>query len=115
MRPYPTARPAPPELSPEGCVCRPPNRGTACHLPPSVRTPILPGMFVVTEAEAAAIRAAFEQHGELSASVELRRFTSAVPGQSSAPRQPGYRGVPRRLPSLSRECHNQAEGWLASH
>ena len=31
------------------------------------------GMFVVTEAEAAAIRAAFEQRGELSAAVELRR------------------------------------------
>jgi hypothetical protein len=30
-------------------------------------------MFVVTEAEAAAIRAAFEQRGELSAAVELRR------------------------------------------
>jgi hypothetical protein len=31
-------------------------------------------MFVVTEAEAAAIRAAFEQRGELSAAVELRRL-----------------------------------------
>ena len=32
-----------------------------------------PGMFVVSEAEAAAIRTAFEQRGELSAAVELRR------------------------------------------
>jgi hypothetical protein len=31
-------------------------------------------MFVVTEAEAAAIRAVYEQHGELSAAIELRRF-----------------------------------------
>jgi hypothetical protein len=30
-------------------------------------------MFVVTEAEAAAIRAVFEQRGEFSAAVELRR------------------------------------------
>jgi hypothetical protein len=30
-------------------------------------------MFVVTEAEAAAIRAIFEQRGELSAAIELRR------------------------------------------
>jgi hypothetical protein len=32
-----------------------------------------PAMFVVTEAEAAAIRAVFEQEGELSAAIELRR------------------------------------------
>jgi hypothetical protein len=31
-------------------------------------------MFVVTEAEAAAIRTAFEQSGELAAAVELRRL-----------------------------------------
>jgi hypothetical protein len=30
-------------------------------------------MFVVTEADAAAIRTAYEQDGELSAAVELRR------------------------------------------
>ena len=29
-------------------------------------------MFVVTEAEAAAIRVVFEQHGEFAAAVELR-------------------------------------------
>jgi hypothetical protein len=33
-----------------------------------------PAMFIVSKAEAAAIRAAFEQGGELSASVELRRL-----------------------------------------
>ena len=36
------------------------------------------GMFVVSEAEADAIRAAFEQHGELSAAVELRRLFPSV-------------------------------------
>jgi hypothetical protein len=35
---------------------------------------MLPDMFVVTEAEATAIRAVFEQQGELSAAVELRRL-----------------------------------------
>ena len=35
-------------------------------------------MFVVTEAEAAAIRAAYEQRGEFSAAVELRRLFPAV-------------------------------------
>jgi hypothetical protein len=33
----------------------------------------VPPMFVVTEAEAAAIRAVYEQQGEFSAAVELRR------------------------------------------
>jgi hypothetical protein len=34
---------------------------------------MLLGMFVVTEAEVAAIRVVYEQRGELSAAVELRR------------------------------------------
>jgi hypothetical protein len=35
-------------------------------------------MFVVSEAEAAAIRAVFEQRGELSAAVELRRLFPGI-------------------------------------
>jgi hypothetical protein len=35
-------------------------------------------MFVVTEADATAIRAVFEQRGELSAAIELRRRFSGV-------------------------------------
>jgi hypothetical protein len=35
-------------------------------------------MFVVTEADAAAIRAVFEQSGELSAAIELRRLYPGV-------------------------------------
>jgi hypothetical protein len=41
-------------------------------------------MFVVTEAEAAAIRAAFEQRGELSAAVELRRLYPAITDTAQA-------------------------------
>jgi len=42
---------------------------------------MLPGMFSVSEADAAAIRTAFEHRGELSAAVELRRASAeeAVP------------------------------------
>jgi hypothetical protein len=36
------------------------------------------GMFIVSEADAAAIRAAFDQGGELSAAVELRRLFPGV-------------------------------------
>ena len=35
-------------------------------------------MFLVTEAEGAAIRAVFEQEGELSAVIELRRLLGQV-------------------------------------
>ena len=52
-------------------------------------------MFVVTEADAAAIRAAFNQGGELSAAVELRRL---FPGLRSAHAQGRHGG---RQPKLS--------------
>jgi hypothetical protein len=41
-------------------------------------------MFVVTEAEATAIRAAFEQRGELSAVAELRRLFPGVTDTAQA-------------------------------
>ena len=65
-------------------------------------------MFVVTEAEAAAIRAAFEQRGEFSAAVELRRLFPAITDTAQAracartiagwkpPARPGAAGRPRR-------------------
>ena len=68
-------------------------------------------MMVVTEAEAAAIRAASEQRGELSAAVELRRLFPAVTDTAQAracartiagwtplpvPLRPVPRGRPRR-------------------
>jgi hypothetical protein len=68
-------------------------------------------MLVVTEAEAAAIRAAFEQRGELSAAVELSRLFPAITDTAQAracartiaglithpcPLRPAPRGRPRR-------------------
>jgi hypothetical protein len=41
-------------------------------------------MFVVSEAEAAAIRTIFDQRGELSASVELRRLFPAITDNAQA-------------------------------
>ena len=51
-------------------------------------------MFVVTEAEATAIRAAFDRGGELSAAVELRRL---FPGITET--------------ALARECARTIAGW----
>jgi hypothetical protein len=42
------------------------------------------GMFVVTEAEAAAIRAAFEQRGEFAAAIEMRRLFPGVTDNAQA-------------------------------
>jgi hypothetical protein len=52
-------------------------------------------MFAITEAEAAAIRAAFEQRGELSAVVELRRLFPGVTDNAQA-----------------RECVRTIASWL---
>jgi hypothetical protein len=51
-------------------------------------------MFVVTEADAAAIRAAFDRGGEFSAAVELRRL---FPGITST--------------TQARECARTIAGW----
>jgi hypothetical protein len=67
------------------------------------------GMIVVTEAEAAAIRTVFEQRGELSAAVELRRLFPGVTDTAQAracartiarwkPLPVPLRPVPRRRP-----------------
>jgi hypothetical protein len=53
-----------------------------------------PGMFCVTEAEAAAIRAAYEQGGELSAAIELRRLFPGITDNAKA-----------------RECARTIAGW----
>jgi hypothetical protein len=42
-------------------------------LPALARIPMLSGMYTISEEDAAAIRAAYEQGGELAAAVELRR------------------------------------------
>jgi hypothetical protein len=51
-------------------------------------------MFVVTEAEAAAIRAVYEQRGELSAAIELRRLFPGITDNAQA-----------------RECARTIAGW----
>jgi hypothetical protein len=51
-------------------------------------------MFVVTEAEAAAIRAVFEHRGELSAAIELRRRFTGITDNAQA-----------------RECARTIAGW----
>ena len=55
---------------------------------------ILPGMFCVTETEAAAIRPAYEQGGELSAAIELRRLFPSITDNAKA-----------------RECARTIAGW----
>ena len=55
---------------------------------------MLAGMFTVSEAEAAAIRAVYEQRGELSAAVELRRR---------------FPGILDNV--LARECARIIVGW----
>jgi hypothetical protein len=45
---------------------------------------MLSAMFVVSEAEAAAIRAVFEQRGELSAVIELRRRFPGIADNAQA-------------------------------
>jgi hypothetical protein len=47
---------------------------------------IFPGMFCVSEAEAAAIRTAYEQDGELSAAIELRRLFPGITDNENARR-----------------------------
>jgi hypothetical protein len=51
-------------------------------------------MFVVTEAEAAAIRAVYQQRGELSAAIELRRLFPGITSNAQA-----------------RECARTIAGW----
>ena len=57
-------------------------------------------MFVVTEEEAAAIRAVYEQRGELSAAVELRRrfpgVTDNVQARECARIIAGWKPLPLR-------------------
>ena len=61
-------------------------------------------MFVVTEAEAAAIRAAFDRGGELSAAIELRRLfpgvTDTAKARECAHTIAGWRPLPAKLSSV---------------
>jgi hypothetical protein len=63
-------------------------------------------MFVVTEADAAAILAAFEQSGELSAAIELRRRFPGITDNRQARECvrtiASWRPLPRRQPTVGR-------------
>ena len=70
------------------------NAADLWSCPAQGRMTIFPGMFCVSEAEAAAIRAAYEQGGELSAAVELRRLFPGITDNAKA-----------------RECARTIAGW----
>jgi hypothetical protein len=53
------------------------------------------GMFVITEADAAAIRATFNKEGELSAAIELRRRFPGITDNTKA-----------------RACARSIAGWM---
>jgi hypothetical protein len=53
--------------------------------------PHAPAMFVITEAEAAAIRAVYEQRGEFAAAVELRRRFPGITDNAGAGVRPHHR------------------------
>ena len=68
-------------------------------------------MFVVTEADAAAIRAIYEQRGELSAAIELRRrfpgITDNAQAQECARTIAGWKPLRpvKRMPKVPRVRH----------
>ena len=69
-------------------------------------------MFSVTEAEAATIRTAFEQKGELSAGIELRRLfpgiTDGVKAREMARVIAGWSTLPAPKPRVNQRkglCH----------
>jgi hypothetical protein len=66
-------------------------------------------MFVVTEADAAAIRTVFEQEGELSAAIELRRRFPGITDNAKAREHAriiaGWQPLPTPLPKPSRIRH----------
>ena len=69
----------------------------------TVRAHLL-AMFVVSEAEAAAIRAVYQQRGEFAAAVELRRLfpsiTDNAEARECARTIAGWKPLPRRLRSV---------------
>jgi hypothetical protein len=66
------------------------------RLPPVAGLTIVADMFVVSEADAAAIRAAFEQQGKFAAAVELRRLFPGVTDMAEARERQAavYRALP---------------------
>jgi hypothetical protein len=68
-------------------------------------------MFVVTEADAAAIRTVFEQEGELSAAIEVRRRFPGIIDNAKAREHAriiaGWQPLPPPLPKPSRIRHTK--------
>ena len=73
---------------------------------------MLLGMFTVSEAEAAAIRAAYRQGGELAAAVELRRrfpgIFDNVQARECARIIAGWKPLPKLKPPMVRRRREQA-------
>ena len=69
-------------------------------------------MFVVTEADAAAIRAIFDGHGELSAAIELRRrFPGIIDNENArACARSIASWTPLPVPALTRRRRNERPG-----
>ena len=65
-------------------------------LPAAMPVPHAPGMFAITEAEAAAIRTVFEQRGELSAAV-FPGITDNVQARECARIIAGWKPLPTAL------------------
>jgi hypothetical protein len=69
-------------------------------LSPAGRVATLSGMYVVTEADAAAIREVYERDGELSAAIELRRRFPGITDNAKAREQAraiaGWQPLPPR-------------------
>jgi hypothetical protein len=77
------------------------------------------GMFVVTEADAAAIRAVFTQEGELSAAIELRRrfpgITDNAKARTYARTIAGWKPLPPPPCSIIQLRRRSARARLTSH
>jgi hypothetical protein len=68
-------------------------------------------MFIVTEADAAAIRAVFDREGELSAAIELRRrfpaITDNAKARACARNIAGWTPLPTRTSTVTRLRHRK--------
>ena len=60
------------------------HRPNGQRLPVAPRTPMFRLMFAVSEAQTAAIRGAFDEGGEFSAAIELRRIFPAITNNATA-------------------------------
>jgi hypothetical protein len=68
-------------------------------------------MFTVTEADAAAIRAAFEQRGEFAAAVELRRLFPGITDNAEARECARTIAAWKPLPVKRRPVRLPDKGW----